>query len=378
MKNTSKLYKLGGVLLTLFAATALIFTGCKRDDDDEDQTTSRYGVDFTNYSASGSFSIKVKNNTAKALVAFKGNPSKANLIGGIPASATNHALPKNSTLFSTSSDFILFIVTEEDYKKYYDGGDFSVLANSPFARFYAYYNTNADNETVYEISSKMGGSAELKLQNNTKYNVELRINSTSGETLGYTAAQTLNTTFHVTPGDYSIFPVFRKYNSKTNEIITVYPKDAEGNAYIEFFNLQDSYELNALSWSSNVTFTAASAYIWVNNQSTVGIQFYKGTNPVTTSTGGKIINATDHLVFEIPMPQAGNVVAQSTDISAYAIGTPASTPVSITGGETKTIEAGKMYTLTVTGTSYAHLNCKFSENVQDVTDEDFENVAVSN
>ncbi|MBR6913556.1 MAG: hypothetical protein IKN34_07105, partial [Treponema sp.] len=259
-----------------------------------------------------------------------------------------------------------------------DGGDFTALANSPFARFYAYYNTNADNENVYEISSKMGGSGQLKLQNNTKYNVELRINSTSGETLGYTGAQTLNTTFHVEPGDYSIFPVFRKYNSKTNEIMTVYPKDAEGNAYIEFFNLKEEYELNALNWSQNITFTAASAYIYVNNQSTVGIQFYKGTNPVTTSTGGKIINSTDHLVFEVPMPMFGQTVASSTDISAYAIGTPASTPVSITGGESKTIEAGKMYVLNVTGTSYAHLSCAFSEEVQDVSDEDFENVSVSN
>ncbi len=366
----------GKILLGVFLAMSLLVFGASCSDDEDDDQTS--GVDFNNYSGSGKYSVKVKNNTARSLVAFKGNPSKANLIGGIPASATNHALPKPSSLFSTSGDFILFVVTEEDYKKYEDGGDFTALANSPFARFYAYYNTNADNENVYEISSKMGGSGQLKLQNNTKYNVELRINSTSGETLGYTGAQTLNTTFHVEPGDYSIFPVFRKYNSKTNEIMTVYPKDAEGNAYIEFFNLKEEYELNALNWSQNITFTAASAYIYVNNQSTVGIQFYKGTNPVTTSTGGKIINSTDHLVFEVPMPMFGQTVASSTDISAYAIGTPASTPVSITGGESKTIEAGKMYVLNVTGTSYAHLSCAFSEEVQDVSDEDFENVSVSN
>lgn len=360
----------GKILLGVFLAMSLLVFGasCSDDEDDEDQTSN---VDFTNYSGSGKYSVKVKNNTARSLVAFKGNPSKANLIGGIPASATNHALPKPSSLFSTSGDFILFVVTEEDYKLYEDGGDFTALANSPFARFYAYYNTNADNENVYEISSKMGGSAELKLQNNTKYNVELRINSTSGETLGYTGKETLNTVFHIEPGDYTVFPVFRKYNSKTNEIMTVYPKKQNGNAYIEFYHVTDEWELNALKWVDGVTFAPASAYICVNNQSANGICFYKGSVAVTTSTGGKFINPTEQLVFEIPMTRVGDAVATEAEISGYGIGTPASVSVSITGDSSKTLEAGKMYTLNVVGSDYDDLSCSFSDKTVDVSDADF-------
>ncbi|MBQ9205932.1 MAG: hypothetical protein IJ158_04390 [Treponema sp.] len=350
----------------ILAASSFMFMGCDPDKD-EDQTS---GVDFTNYTVD--YSIKVRNNTSKALVAFKGNPSKANLIGGIPASATNHGLKKNSTLFSVSSDFTLFIVTEEDYKKYKDGGDFSQLANSPFARLYAYYNANAANEILYDISSVMGGAGTITLQNNTKFNVELRKDSIYGETIGYTAAGTLNTVFHVETGDYSIFPVFRKFDKSLNEIVTVYPEDNEGYPYIEFFNLTNNYELNALDWSTNVSFVSSSAFIYIDNQSSVGVSFYEGSTPVTTSTGGKIINRTGHLIFEIPMPSIGTGAKKSyaskVNVAAYKVGTAASQSIYITGdaSTTKELEAGKMYTLTVTGENYHSLSCSFSDEVVDI------------
>ncbi|MBR6914099.1 MAG: hypothetical protein IKN34_09935, partial [Treponema sp.] len=76
----------GKILLGVFLAMSLLVFGASCSDDEDDDQTS--GVDFNNYSGSGKYSVKVKNNTARSLVAFKGNPSKANLIGGSPASAT--------------------------------------------------------------------------------------------------------------------------------------------------------------------------------------------------------------------------------------------------------------------------------------------------
>lgn len=367
----------GKILLGVFLAMSLLVFGasCSDDEDDEDQTS---GVDFTNYSGSGNYSIKVKNNTTRSLVAFRGNPSKANLIGGIPASATNHALPKPSGMFSTSGDFILFVVTEDDYKQYKDGGDFSALANSPFARLYAYYNTDAENQIVYEISSVMGGSSTITLMNNTNYNVELRRDSCQGETIGYTPAQTLNTVFHVNPDNYDVFPVFRKYNAKMNEIVTVYPTYENGKPIIVSFNTisSNNIELNAATWSASVKFVPTSAYICIKNMAATGIRFYKGQSPLVTSKGAYIINSQDFLVYEIPMPGSGSgqnlSYAEKTNIAGYYIGTAGSDPVYINGDATtmKEIKAGYMYTLDVTGANYTELGCEWEDSEVEVKDDE--------
>ena len=245
---------LAAVLMLFFAGCTMGTGGGSGSKEDTDNTSGVInGVDYTDYSASD-YVVKVKNNTLKNLVVFKGEPSVDNLMGGVPASATNHGLKKNSSMFVDSSDFVLFFVTEEDYTANKD--NLSNLKTKPFARLYAYYNTNAKNQIVYSVSSDMGGAGKINLNNNTPYNVELRKDSIYGEVIGYTAARTINTTFSVEPGDYYIFPVFRKFDKTLNEIVTVYPQDQDGDAHVEVLNVTDSKtrELNASEWSENVTF----------------------------------------------------------------------------------------------------------------------------
>ncbi|MBR1536440.1 MAG: hypothetical protein IJ630_05845 [Treponema sp.] len=373
----------------ILAVTALLlpfaFYSCKSGDDDSSSaveqennsgnngnnsgneggnTSSELTADFEDYSNS-TYLLKVKNNTAKKLVAFKGTPASDTLIGGIPASATNHGLPKSSTLFSTSQDFILFIVTEDDFTAHKDS--LSSLENSPFARLYAYYNTNSVNNIVYEISSVMGGENTILLQNNTSYNVELRRNGIYGETIGYTGARTINTTFKVESGDYYVFPVFRKFDKTLNEIVTVYPKytsgNGAGNAIVEIFSLSDSnssIQLDASTWAKNVTFTSGYAYIRINNQSKAGISLYNGGNatPMVTSTGCSIVNSGSSYVFTLPMDL--NSSDSSTGQYSYAeyktysmlhVGNAMNCAYYITGDSNKTKDfyAGKIYTYTVTG-----------------------------
>ena len=250
MKTSRKEYNgktLAVVVAALAAVLMLFWAGCtmgtgggngsKDDLDDKKETESASGVDYENY-GSDNYVVKVKNNTTKKLVVFKGEPSADTLMGGVPANATNHGLKKNSSMFADSSDFVLFFVTEEDYLAHKD--NLSSLKTKPFARLYAYYNTNAKNQIVYSVSNDMGGTGKLNLNNNTPYNVELRKDSIYGEVIGYTSARTINTTFSVQPGDYYIFPVFRKFDKTLNEIVTVYPQDQDGDAYVEVLNVTDS------------------------------------------------------------------------------------------------------------------------------------------
>lgn len=332
-------------------------------------------VDYTNYSNS-TYLVKVRNNTSKKLVAFKGSPSKTTLIGGVPASTTNHALPKSSELFSTSQDFVLFFVTEDDYNA--NKENLTSLENKPFARLYSYYNTNAANNIVYEISSVMGGDMSIVLQNNTSYNVELRKDGIYGETIGYTGASTINTTFKVDSGDYYVFPVFRKFDTTLNEIVTVYPKYTSGNAAgkdcVEYFSLNDSQnsvQLDASNWSSGVAFTSGYAYIRINNQSKTGINLYDGANstPLVTSTGCSAINSSKSYVFTLKMDlnQSNSTTGQYEyeDFKTYSmlhIGNALKSDYYITGSdsETKDFYAGKIYTYTVKGNTIYDLTVELT------------------
>ena len=113
-KNFLFLIMCFGAIFCLISCDTL--SGDKNTTDEDDKSVVEK-IDYTNYLSD--FSIKVKNNTSKKLVAFKGSPSATNLLGGIPAGPGNeHGLKKDTTLFTTSSDFVLFIVTEEDYVKH--------------------------------------------------------------------------------------------------------------------------------------------------------------------------------------------------------------------------------------------------------------------
>ena len=371
MKTSRKEYNgktLAVVVAALAAVLMLFWAGCtmgtgggngSKDDLDDKKETGAAGVDYENYSTSD-YVVKVKNNTTKKLVVFKGEPSAENLMGGVPASSTNHGLKKNSSLFSTSSDFVLFFVTEEDYQAHKD--NLSNLKTKPFARLYAYYNTNAKNQIVYSVSNDMGGTGKLNLNNNTPYNVELRKDSIYGEVIGYTSARTINTTFSVQPGDYYIFPVFRKFDKTLNEIVTVYPQDQDGDAYVEVLNVTDSktMELNASKWSENVTFTSGYAYLRIKNESETGISLYDGANsaPELTSSGGSIINSGNELVYQIPMKKTGDgfKFTSSETKSSFKFGNSLKNDYLI---ESKSYEAGKMYTYVVTGKDYKNLSGKF-------------------
>lgn len=114
--------------LMLCAFSVLSLVACKAGDEEE-----KASVPSIDYESHNDYSVMVKNNTSYNLVAFKGSPRKSNLIGGIPADATNHKLNKTGGLFTTSQDFMLFIVKEDDYKKNND--NLSALDSSAESNF---------------------------------------------------------------------------------------------------------------------------------------------------------------------------------------------------------------------------------------------------
>jgi hypothetical protein len=341
--------------------SAFFFTGCDSllggggdDDDKKPETPTDAGIDYTNYLSS--YSVKVKNDANKKLVAFKGAPSVSSLISGVPIGGGEHGLKKDAALFATTGDFVLFLVTEEDYLANKD--NLNALANKPFTRIYAYFNTNAENKLTYTISSILGGNKKIILQNSTSYNIELRKDGIQGELIGYAGQGSYNTTFNVESGTYMVFPVFRKFNQSRGEIITVYPKyqggNLDGKAKFEYFALDDSLNeatLNASNYlGTDIVLKTGSAYLVIQNNHGTGMGLWDGFQQVTTSTGGQAINSNNSLTFQIDMakkPGSNDEYLDTSEKAQFKVGTPAYT-VAV---PSFTFESDIIYSLTITGSN---------------------------
>lgn len=252
-------------------------------------------VSFENFKTR---SISVKNNTAERLVAFKGEISPSSLISGVPANASNHGLRMDESLFSATGDFALLFLTEEVYNKNKD--NLAAVKNSPFASIYAFYNKTGSNDLVYTISSNSGGNAKLTLQNNSAFNVEIRCNSPDGEVLGYAGAYTANTVINVNPGDYTLYPVFKKYIARDNEIYSVVPKfQTSKKPYAQDFAITDadSWNVGEVWDATALQLSSGGFYLTINNQSKTAVRFKKGTTEFETSLGIKGIKSGSQATF---------------------------------------------------------------------------------
>ncbi|GEM_PF-781149 len=357
-------------LLALTAIFAFAFVSCKtNDDDDKGGNGAGAGVPAVDYESHNDYSVMVKNNTSYNLVAFKGSPSLASLIGGIPQNSTNHKLVNNRDLFTTSQDFMLFIVKEEDFKKNYS--NLTALANKPFANIYAFYNANSSNNMVYEISSHLGGEGTITVQNTSNMNIELRMGGIYGETLGYVSEGMARTTFDVnynaqTPADpyYAIYPVFRKYNKKKNEIMTVYPVYTTGvragkalRATAMVTPEEPNHTFNSSDWQSDTKFVSGYAYFQIVNNNQDVVQLKKGNQEQMTSTGKMAVNSGSTSVYQLEMP----VSPGSSDSASYQTSATYDT-LSITiidnsvSIPTHTFKADYLYEITVSGNVNTGIN----------------------
>ena len=355
---------------TLAAIIGLSFVACvppanpTPNGGTEQQQEEEVKVDFTNYI---DYSIKVKNETNKNVVCFMGTPRESNLISGVLAS-DQAGLKRVPGLFNETKDFVLFVVSEDEYKEAKKNNTWEALDNKPLARLYAYYNQDSqNNNNIYTISKNLGGVYKLYLNNMTKYNVELRKDGLYGPSIAYSAKQTIKTTIGVEPDDYELFPVFRKLDKASGEIISSYPKTTKGNPKFFAFSLDNEtteYEIDAKDFvGDGFKITPNQAQLKINNQSKSGVSLYQGNGATATltSTGGKLVNSGKALTFSVDMDTLGNGVYESQrTISAWKYG---SSAYKFDIPE-HTFVAGKRYVLNVKGDEYDDLTAAFETNAE--------------
>jgi len=289
-------------LITLAAIFILIFAACdekKENNDDDDDDT--FVLSFESFPTA---SVLVKNNTGERLVAFKDTVSPAALISGIPAYADNHGLKKDTTLFNSGGTFVLVLITEAQYNA--NKNNLASFNGQVFAKLFAFFNP-ASSPFLVTISSNLGGSGRLIVNNPTNYNVVLRLNYPTGETIGYVPANSLNTSISlVTPGSYEIYPVFTVFNSNTLELITIIPTTEDGAAAGKPFKWSVSLTndnpsmVNTSEILDQVNvMTSNGAYLKIINNSNTAVGLFIDSTPQTTSTGISLVNPSASTVYHL-------------------------------------------------------------------------------
>ena len=350
-------------LAILCTAAVLLSAACgnafgnKSKDSNQGNTPAANTVSFESFSPR---SVSVKNNTGERLVAFKGSIESSSLISGIPAHASNHGLKKDPSLFGETGDFALLFLTEKVYNENKD--NLSAVKNSPFASVYAFYNKTGSNDLVYTISSNSGGKAKLTVQNNSPFNVEIRVNSPEGEVLGYAGAYTANTVLNINPGDYTLYPVFKKYIARDNEIYSVVPKfEKTKKPFSQDFAITDSDTFNiGKLWDSTVMkLSSGGFYLTINNQSDTAVRFTKGTTEFETSLGIKGIKSGSQATFFVAFTrEADGKYPDSFKMNTLKIGSalyPNTLPEHTYKLDTK-------YTITIKGAEADNLTLEAVEN----------------
>ena len=348
------------IKIALMLASAFMLFSCELIGNENDNESS--GVDFSSHNTN--YSILVRNNTGERLIAFKGSLGKNTLIGGIPAHAQNHGLPKDTDLFDKTEDFPLILLTESQYEK--NKKDLNSQRNSPFTRVYVFYNKNGDNSAVYEIAEGLGGNNNLRIINpSTSMNVELRLGGVAGETIGYAPAGILETTLKLNDGNYNIFPVFKRYNKTRDIVETVYPKGVSDAPWFITASFGDfgpptgiinEFSMNLKDLLGTLTMTSGAAWVVINNQTVnSGLRFWAGGTVYKTASGLENVMPGYSVTFMVEMDKVGNNYTNSKTISNWKFG-PTGYEVELQESETDNtkvqslvIERDKMYTITVKG-----------------------------
>lgn len=337
--------------IVLSASCVGIFNNDKGKKDNQTVDTSS-AVSFDDHKP---YSLRVKNESGVDLIAFKGKIAKDSLISGVKAQSTV-GLKLDNKLFNTTEDFALLFLTKEQYEA--NKNNLDAVRNQAFTSCYAFYNANGENEMLYRVSSKLGGDAKLVLRNNTKFNIELRVDSPDGDVLGYVAAQNSNTVLNVEAGkDMVIYPVFRRYSAKKNEMYSINPTLDDGSPVATqqvFKKGENELRLGDLWDTANMkNFTTGGCYVTlINAVKTTGVVLMNNGKEVVTSTGVKTVGIGESVTYFIPFPKAGNSVFPETMKLTLGVSTFQGKQFSTKEYEFKRDHA---YKFTVNGRSYTDM-----------------------
>jgi len=347
------------IMALCITALILVLGACGKDSDPTGGTSvDLSGIDWDDHR---DFSIKITNNTTKDLVAFQEALLTTNMIGGVRAGRSNQGLKHDPAVFpSKPRQFKMIFITREQYEANKD--TLSLLNNEIFTQMWVFWNGDSgDNTKVYEISSKLGGEYSLIVQNESSFDVELRVIGPSGPILGFAPHGIMTTKLNVGGGELVVFPVFKKVNTVRDIIETIVPTRENGSAWRQAYvfegNPQGAQSLNLKTALSSISSRSSGVcYLKIyNNIANGAIGFMKGTSIQVRPSGNSMFNSgtSQEYVIEMPTVSGSDSFASEIQIDNFSIFQSGDDETLIrtveNNSSSMTLKADKLYIVNVSG-----------------------------
>jgi hypothetical protein len=255
------------------------------------------------------------------------------------------------------------LITEEQYNT--NKNNLGILNQTPFTRIFVFYNHGHDNPHRYNISGRLGGRHELIIYNPTDLDVELRLNSPHGETIGFAPRRGVATSLYLSDASQTpVFPVFRFFHPVHHVVSEIFPTiqsgPLAGNSWFMPYDtspasppLRETLNIETVRNAAAGMSLGATWLLIENRASIPSISFMQGSTPLSDTMGGLSFRANTDRVISFDMRGVGNTVLPNRVVTNLWIGPVAGAQIAAVedenGNRSFTLLPDRQYRILITG-----------------------------
>jgi hypothetical protein len=282
------------VLLLVAVLTVATFMNCIGGPEKGDQSSTakeaKKAVTEDIYKDDPRGTLNIVNRTEVPLILFVGSISNNNMIGGIRKdSERNFDITNKLPASSNNGSFLLRAVRESDYTEL---GSRISDREIRYASLITY--DKKDMRLVRRIIQKdLGGDAQVLINNDSDLILELRLNNRDGHAITTLGPWERDKVVYLDPNTrgYTFYPVWQFYDKSSGGVRSVQPNGLDGSIPMRPVVPGGSQTVPRLPFTLNTNdiFTPFATLI-VQNETYYGINFQRGTSPITSQNGYEMIN----------------------------------------------------------------------------------------
>jgi hypothetical protein len=206
--------------LVLLAAIAVLLAvaGCGTVSGSQDSSARQAARVDVKWTDDATGYLTVENDIAEDLILFAGSINNRNILGGVNKLASRR-VDFFDKLGESSGTFLLRAVKEEVYRSKGSGLNSDDIVFAGLVVF----DKNNPRQIVINIQRFLGGSAEIRMNNDTNMVVQIRVDRPDGPTLTTLAPLERNKVVYMDPNPdgYTFFPVYQYYDRATQGIRSI-------------------------------------------------------------------------------------------------------------------------------------------------------------
>ncbi|MDR2922741.1 MAG: hypothetical protein LBU85_05305 [Treponema sp.] len=282
------------MIVPAIIALLLAAVGCAGSPEKGDQSSTakeaKKAVSEGIYKDDPRGTLNIVNNMDVPLILFVGSINNNNMIGGVLAeSERNFDITKKLPESSNNGSFLLRAVREADYSEF---GSKLEERHIRYASLITY--DKKDMRLVRRIIQKdLGGDAQVIINNDSDLILEIRLNKRDGHAITTLGPWERDKVVYLDPNSrgYTFYPVWQFYDKASGGVRSIQPEGLNDTFQMRPVVPGSPTPIPRLPFSlNNDNLFTPFATLTVSNETYNGINFQRGTSPLTCQNGYEMIN----------------------------------------------------------------------------------------